>query len=221
MTLGHIIAEYCDANGMSYRQFARACGLTNGYISMLVNGANPRTGKPLRPGMDTYVKLATGMHMSLDKLFSIMDDSPISLAPIPFPAGLTPKSETPMRRVPVLGDIAAGQPIVALREYDEFVEVPDHGERYDAMLRVKGDSMEPHYLDGDLVMIRYQDDVDDGQIAAVCLDDGVTLKRLYHLKRGLQLVSENPKYPPMVFTDEDVNCTHLVGLAVGYLRWEE
>lgn len=220
MRIGEIITKYCDEHGLSFRQFALRCGVTNGYISMLVNGANPKTGKPLHPTVETYSKLAAGMNMSVNDLFNIMDDAPVSLTLPPFLTNLIPKSEFPMRRVPVLGDIAAGQPIAALREYDEYIDVPDRGERYDAMLRVKGDSMEPHYLDGDLVMIRYQDDVNDGQVAAVCLDDDVTLKRLYHLPQGLQLVSENPKYPPMVYTNHDVDHAHIIGLAAGFLRWE-
>lgn len=125
------------------------------------------------------------------------------------------------RRVPVLGDIAAGEPIVAERVYDEYVDIPDDGtHRYDAALRVTGDSMAPKYQIGDLVLVRYQDDVDDGQIAAVCLDDTVTLKRIYHMPNGLQLISDNPAYPPMVYTNMEVNNAHLVGLAVGVLHFD-
>ena len=132
-----------------------------------------------------------------------------------------PATELKMRRVPILGETAAGEPIAANRVYDEYVEVPDDGHRYDAALRVVGDSMEPKYCDGDLVFLRYQDDVDDGRIAAVCLDDSVTLKSVYHMPHGIQLLSENRKYPPMVFTEDEIGNAHLVGLAVGVLHWEK
>ncbi len=70
--------------------------------------------------------------------------------------------------------------------------------------------------DGDLVFIRRQDDVDDGQIAAVIVDDSATLKRVYHVPNGLQLLSENSKYPPMLFTCPDCDSIRILGLAVGF-----
>ena len=165
--------------------------------------------------MGAIQKLADYFHVKKSYIIGEDDDN------TPHIPGLIPKEEFPMQRKPILGDIAAGQPIAALREYDDYIDVPDIGERYDALIRVKGDSMEPHYNEGDLVMIRYQDDVDDGQTAAVCLDDGVTLKKVYHIPHGVQLISENRKYAPMIYTDRDVDSIHLVGLAVGFVRWED
>lgn len=133
--------------------------------------------------------------------------------------GLIPRDQLRMRRVPILGDTAAGEPVIANRVYDEWVEVPDDGHHYDAALRVTGDSMSPKYEKGDLVFVKYQEDVEDGQVAVVCLGDGVTLKRLYHIPHGLQLLSENRAYPPMVYTADEGNA-HLVGLAVGVLHWD-
>lgn len=80
MKIGEIITNYCNEHGLSYRQFALQCGVTNGYVSMLVNGANPKTGKPLKPTIETYGKLAAGMGISIDDLFQIMDDAPISIS---------------------------------------------------------------------------------------------------------------------------------------------
>lgn len=134
--------------------------------------------------------------------------------------GLIPRSQVRIKQVPILGDTAAGEPVIANREYDEWVEVPDDGHRFDAALRVTGDSMAPKYQKGDLVFVRYQEDVQDGQIAVICLNDGVTLKRLYHIPDGVQLLSENRDYPPMVFTTAD-GSAHLVGLAVGVLHWDD
>ena len=138
----------------------------------------------------------------------------------PVPPGLVPRTGLAMRRVPILGDTAAGEPIVANRVYDEFIDIPEDGHRYDAALRVTGDSMSPRFQIGDLALIRYQDDVEDGQIAAVCLDDCVTLKRVYHMPGGLHLLSDNPAHPHQVYLDGDVGSAHLVGLAVGVLHWE-
>ena len=70
--------------------------------------------------------------------------------------------------------------------------------------------------DGDLVFIRSQDDVDDGEIAAVVLNDEATLKRVYHIKNGLQLLSENPRYAPMIFTLDECDSIRILGKAVGF-----
>lgn len=134
--------------------------------------------------------------------------------------GLIPRQQIKIRRAPVLGDTAAGQPITANREYDEWVYIPDDGHTFDAALRIKGDSMLPKYHDGDLVLVRYQDDVLNGQVAVVQIDDDVTLKRVYHVPGGLSLLSDNPDYPPLNYTEDDVNNAHLVGLAVGVLHWD-
>ena len=93
----------------------------------------------------------------------------------PLPAGLLPIEK---RRIPILGPIAAGTPLTAEREYDNYISIAGDSHHADAALRIEGDSMTPRYLDGDLVLIRLQDDVDNGQIAAVCIDDCITLKRL-------------------------------------------
>lgn len=123
--------------------------------------------------------------------------------------------------IPIIGDTAAGQPIIANREYDEYIDIPNDGKRFDAALRVTGDSMEPNYHISDLALIRYQEDVEDGQIAVVCLDDEVTLKRIYHVPHGLILASDNKKYPPHTVTTEDIPNIHLLGRAVGVIHWEE
>lgn len=125
------------------------------------------------------------------------------------------------KRIPILGDTAAGLPIVANRVYDEYIDVPMDGRHFDAAVRVNGDSMSPRFEIGDLALIRYQDDVDDGQVAIVCLDDTVTLKRLYHIPHGIVLHSDNPKYKPMVYRIEDVQSIHLTGKVVGVIHWEE
>ncbi|MBQ3477499.1 MAG: hypothetical protein IJH25_04920, partial [Clostridia bacterium] len=119
------------------------------------------------------------------------------------------------RRVPLLGTIAAGAPIYA--EQDLAVADCETGIHCDFALRVKGDSMIGARIhDGDVVFIRRQDDVADGQIAAVVIDDEATLKRVYHVKNGLQLLSENPKYPPMMFTLAECGVIRILGLAVGF-----
>ena len=126
-----------------------------------------------------------------------------------------------IRHIPVLGDTAAGSPIFANRVYDEYIDVPADGRRFDAAVRVTGDSMSPNYRIGDLALIHYQEDVFDGQIAVVCIGDEVTLKRVYHTKQGLVLLSDNPKYAPIDIPADEMDRVQLTGKAVGVIHWEE
>ena len=117
---------------------------------------------------------------------------------------------------PRLGTIACGQPILAQQNIECYDLVPDWA-GCDFTLRCKGDSMiGARIYDGDIVFIRSQEDVDDGDIAAVVLDDEATLKRVYHVKKGLQLRSENPKYAPMLFTLDECSSIRILGKAVGF-----
>ena len=121
--------------------------------------------------------------------------------------------------VPLLGEIAAGEPIFAEEDYGEYAFCED-GLRCDFALKVKGNSMEPRLVAGDTVFVRRQDDVLDGQIAAVLVDDSATLKRVYHLPsgKGIQLVSDNTVYAPMYYTGENALYVRIMGLAVAYQR---
>lgn len=125
------------------------------------------------------------------------------------------------RRVPVLGSTAAGEPIPAERVYDEYVEVPADGRRFDAAVRVEGDSMSPLFAVGDLALIRYQPDLEDGEIGVVCIGDTVTLKRIYHVNGGIMLHSENPRYKPIMVTGDEGDNVHLTGKVVGHVHWFE
>lgn len=122
-----------------------------------------------------------------------------------------------VRRVPLLGGIAAGVPTFADQQYDSYVDADDDL-RCDYALRIDGDSMEPTVRRGDMVFIRKQDDVENGQIAAVLIDDSATLKRVRHIKGGLLLLSDNAAYEPMVFTYPECNTIRILGKAVGFRR---
>ena len=81
MNIAELIKIYCQDHGITYQQFAKDSGTSKAYISMLVNGRNPKTGKPLRPTIETYMALASAMGMTLDQLFDTIDDAPVSLLP--------------------------------------------------------------------------------------------------------------------------------------------
>lgn len=79
MTLKDLIAEYRNEHGLSQRQFATACGLSNGYISMLEKGLNPNTKLPVTPSLPKLKQLASGMGMTLTDLLVKVDDMPVEL----------------------------------------------------------------------------------------------------------------------------------------------
>lgn len=190
---------------MTQEEFAAMLGTTKQNISRYESGA-------VSPLVTTAQDIADRLGVTLSELNGdrqsvLVDRNEATLMSV--------------KRIPILGDIAAGAPITVNREYDEYIDVPSDGRRFDAALRVTGDSMLPRYRIGDLALIRYQDAVDDGQIAAVVIDDEATLKRVYHTQAGIMLCSDNPEYKPIVLDDFDCQVTHIIGRAVGVLRWED
>lgn len=138
---------------------------------------------------------------------------------------MRPKKEEPIeyrnvepierKTIPLIGEIACGTPIVANHEY-EYIDV-DSNVRADFAVIASGDSMiGARILDGDTVFIRSQPEVEDGEVAAVGIDDEVTLKRFYRKGDEVMLVAENPAYPPMVFRGEELDHIHILGKAVSF-----
>lgn len=121
-----------------------------------------------------------------------------------------------MNKVPLLGTIACGEPILATENIEGQVDVPSHVHA-DFALRCKGDSMiNARIYDGDIVYIRHQPTVDDGEIAAVLIDDEATLKRVHFYADHIVLSPENPNYKPLSFWDEDMNSVRILGKAVAF-----
>ena len=79
MTLGKIVEEYLRKHHLSQRSFAKRCGLSSGYISMIVNGINPRSNTPIIPTLKSLNGIARGMNISIDELLAQMDDTAVEL----------------------------------------------------------------------------------------------------------------------------------------------
>ena len=122
-------------------------------------------------------------------------------------------------KIPMLGNIACGEPTFADEEYETYIETDGHIQA-DFCLTCSGDSMEPKMQNGDIVFIRKQEAVDDGQIAAVLIEDEATLKRVYYDKPNniLRLIPENPKYDPLIFSGEQLDRIRILGKAVSLYR---
>ena len=121
-----------------------------------------------------------------------------------------------VQRVPLLGRIACGEPILADESFECYVEVGTRI-RCDFCLKAHGDSMvNARIHDGDIVFIRQQDAVDNGEIAAVLIDDEATLKRVFDSADRVILQAENPKYEPLVYIGEEKNHVRILGKAVAF-----
>ena len=118
------------------------------------------------------------------------------------------------KKVPLLGTIAAGEPIYATEDYSTYVEI-DSNIKADFALRVRGDSMiEARINDGDLVFIHRQPMVENGEIAVVLIDNEATLKRVYMNNGGIILKPENSKYQPRYYTEHDFKDVRVLGRAI-------
>ncbi len=121
------------------------------------------------------------------------------------------------KKIPLLGSIAAGLPILAQENIEDYEYVPEDM-NVDFCLRVQGDSMiNARILDGDLVFIRQQKDIENGEIAAVLVDgENATLKRIYKGTGTITLHSENPNYPDQVFAKKDMRQISIIGKAIRF-----
>lgn len=121
-----------------------------------------------------------------------------------------------MKKVPLLGTIACGEPILADENIEDYIPMPVDSKGTFA-LRCKGDSMiNARIFDGDIVYIRKQPDVENGEIAAVLIEDEATLKRVYKYKNRIELRPENPTYKVMNFENEEIDSIRIIGKAVGF-----
>ncbi len=123
-----------------------------------------------------------------------------------------------MRTLPLMGEIACGKPITAEQSYDGYTTA-DSDMKVDFALRCKGDSMiNARIYDGDIVFIREQDIVDNGEIAAVVIGDEATLKRVYYYPEDNKMVlsAENSAYAPLVFQGEELESIRIIGKAIAF-----
>ena len=133
------------------------------------------------------------------------------------PPGFEPMPK--MKKVPLIGSIACGEPITAEQNIEKMVDVPENI-RCDFSLTCHGDSMvDAGIHDKDVVYIRIQPEVENGEIAAVRIDGEATLKRVYYNPGTLTLMPANPAYAPMVYTGSQLEEVHIEGKAVGWTHW--
>lgn len=214
MSIGELIKQYREKMGLSQREFANKCGISNVSISQYEkNGINPKTGKPFKIEFVTYLKLAQAMEMDIDDMFKILGDNALVGM---VPNNVIPISDMTLKQVPVIGKVAAGEPIYAEETHEAVIPAPG---KADYALEIEGESMVPTYLPGDIIYIRKQPDIDyQGQVAVVLLDDEATVKHVYKQQDGLLLISDNPAYAPMNKLYADYDTMQILGTVCGFTR---
>jgi repressor LexA len=133
---------------------------------------------------------------------------------------LFPRTPGQVVEVPVLGRIAAGQPLLASENVEDTLPLPRSWVRGEEvfLLKVTGESMAPLILPGDLVMVRVQARVARGEIAVVLVEDEATLKRVYAETGGLVLKGDNPDFTPLRFSPAEASEVQILGKVVGIYR---
>jgi len=195
---------------LSQEQLADALGLSKSTIGMYEQGKR-------MPNTNTILKnIAAYFGVSIDYLVGFNSDGD-SLSEDDFSRfGLR---HIGRRRIPMLGKIACGEPIMCEEEYELFA---DSGADIDAdfCVTAQGDSMiNARILDGDIVFVRKQEMVENGEIAVVIVNDNeVTLKRFFYYPELNQVVlqSENPAYRPMIYMNEELSHIRVLGKAVAF-----
>ncbi len=132
--------------------------------------------------------------------------------------GITNISPISTQRIPMLGEIACGQPIYVNEDKESYVQSGTNINA-DFCLTARGDSMiNARIYDGDIVFCKSMSMVDNGEIAAVIIGDEATLKRVYYYpeRKKLVLQAENPKYEPLVYINEELSDIRIIGKAIAF-----
>ena len=203
MKLGEIIKKYREQHELSLRGFANKCGLSYTYISMLENGKDYRTGKPIAPTLDTVKYVSKAMNLPIEDLLKMLDDE----QEFKLKENAPKYNEAKYYMCPVYGRIAAGEPNWAeeclegrLPIDPEMMNIVDPEECF--FLRVNGESMNKLIQNGAYALIRKTDIVDNGDVAVVLVNGfDATIKKF--TKQNdliiLEPMSNDPSFTTQVY----------------------
>ena len=156
---------------------------------------------------------------TLQKIADVLDMNPSDLIFDDYTTSLSDSGTATVKRIPVLGRVVAGIPIDAIEEVLDWEEIPESLARTGEFfaLQVKGDSMSPRIQEGDVLIVRQQNDADEGDIVIAQINgDTACVKRLLKQEDGIVLQSFNPAYSPMFFSKKAVNekSVHIIGKVI-------
>lgn len=208
MFLGDLIKQYRTINNLSLRDFALKSGLSHTYISALEKNIDPRTGKPIAPTLDTVKYVAKGMNISIEEILKALDQEQEFIINQDLSSVHKSSSSPNFALVFVYGTIPAGIPMECIEDIIDTEEISADmlrgGKQYFG-LKVKGNSMEPEYLDGDTLILQKSDNCESGDDCVVMVNgnDG-TFKRVFKNENGIILQPLNSTYSPVVYTNEQI-----------------
>ena len=199
------ITKALQIRDMKQSELCERTGIPKSAISQYCSGA-------FKPKQQRLFLIAQAL--DVDEAWLMGLDVPMERNATQTPTNIIPFPE--MRKVPLIGSIACGAPILAEEHIEDYVDIPKRVAA-DFALTCKGDSMiNARIFDGDIVYIRQQDSVDNGQIAAVLIDSEATLKRVKLYPDHISLEPENPQYRPIVLWGEEMNSVRIIGKAVAF-----
>lgn len=173
MLLGEIIKQYRQEHDMSLQDFANLIGTSRSYIHMLEKNVNPSTNKPISPSIETLKLLANAMHMDLEILLKqLNDEQDIYLDEDEYKKQFV-NTNSNSAVVLIYGTIPAGIPMECIEDIIDTEEISADmlkGNKQYFGLKIKGDSMEPDYLDGDIIIFQKQDGCENGDDAVVMVN---------------------------------------------------
>lgn len=195
MTLGEIIKSYRKKHSISMDAFSEASGLSKAYIAMLEANENPTTGKPIVPSIQTIQKAADGMHLSLDRVISMMGDELVSS---------NDEADLPRRSsVPRYALICCGNGGFVDDNILDYISLPSSwlsaSKEYFAQT-ASGDSMEGAGIyDGDILVFEKVSTPQQGRIGCFCIDDNEAMCKKYRVAADgrIYLMPANPNYDPI------------------------
>ena len=183
----NILNELKDEQELSISELARRVGMAKSAVSRYFNKTRQF---PLNRAHD----FATALNTTTEYILGIDNVKSKS-------------KKTKGVTIPVLGEVAAGIPIEAIEDIIDYEEISkDMAHTGDFFgLRIKGDSMSPRISEGDVVIVRQQNDAESGDIVIVLVNgESATCKRLMKYKDGISLISFNPMYNPMTFSNDEI-----------------
>ena len=208
MSIAENIKRIRLEHGLSQAELGKIAGVSDKAVSTWELGIKV-------PRMGAVEKMAN--YFGIAKSVIVDDVQPAPAKKPTIPPGFMPMPK--MRKVPLIGAIACGDPITAIQNREGEIDAPEDM-RCDFALRCKGDSMIGAGIhDGDAVYINIQPEVENGEIAAVRIGDEATLKRVYIHQDYIELRPENPAYESIIRRKEEMNDVHIEGKAVGYTHW--
>lgn len=204
MYIGEIIKKYRTEHKISQRAFASRTSLSPSYINTLEKIYNPKTNKPYSVTTDVAKEIANAMNLSIEELLNKLDKNQ------EFNINSTRIDElgNPVTSIPILGIVKAGYNYLAQENVIGTIDVEKslvgNGEDYFA-LEIKGDSMFPVLIENDIVLIKKQDDFDNGDIVVALINgDEATIKKGKKSDAGIFLQPLNTSYEPLIFTYDEM-----------------